>query len=102
MQPRGACGKQLATEKIDGNTLLQQPFAGLALGGVDSQGVAVPETDNITIEPTPLSPTSLNAKPAPSLTDYESMPVEEAGFITQSSLDMHVIEVRIKKSVGLT
>lgn len=91
-----------ATEKIDGNTLLQRPFAGLALGGADSQGIAVPETDNITIKHTPLSPTSLNAKPAPSLTNYKSMPVEEASFTIQSSSDIHIIKVRTKKTVELT
>ncbi|KAK6810460.1 hypothetical protein RU639_013781 [Aspergillus parasiticus] len=91
-----------ATEKIEGNTPLQQPFADLALGGVDSQGVAVPETDNITIEHAPLSPTSLNDKPASSLADYESKLIGEADFTTQSSSDMHGIEDRTKEAVGLT
>ncbi|KAE8361714.1 hypothetical protein BDV27DRAFT_166718 [Aspergillus caelatus] len=91
-----------ATEKIEGNTTLQQPFADLALGRYDSQGVAVPETDNIIIEHAPLSLTSLNAKPAPSLTYHESKPIEKADCTTQSSSDMPVIEGRIKEAVGLT
>ncbi|KAF5857607.1 hypothetical protein ETB97_005536 [Aspergillus alliaceus] len=91
-----------ATEQLEGNTSLQEPFADLALGGMDSQGVAVPETDNMPIEHAPLSPISLNAKPAPGLTNHESKPIEQAGFTTQSSSDVRIIEGRIKGAVGLT
>lgn len=91
-----------ATEQLKGNTPLQELFADLAQGGVDSQGVAIPETDNITIEHAPLSPISLNAKPAPSLTDYELKPIDEADYTTQSSSDMHVIKGRMEEAVELT
>ena len=90
------------TEQLKDNTPLQKLFADLAQKNIDSQDMAVPETDNITIKYTPLSPISLNAKPAPSLTNYELKPIDKADYTIQSFSDMYIIKDRIKKAVELT